>query len=309
MTEKQTAFELLIPDNIQGMAKEISTISNQCVDISRSAQDNMITAFAMASGVTRLRQMFDMPEIKNMVEAMANTPLGFLTDRDPNNTYNKKPPYKYQEIKECVIEGMLKGYRITNNEMNIIAGKFYPAKNGRYRLIKESPGITDFDFWTTPSQDEGNGHSKVACFATWKQDGVPQSIGMKHDDGTDERLVFRVRKNAAMGEDAVIGKALSKLFGRVLTKISGVMSPESTDIVVSEAVVKADLSHLKNGKTKEDAPAQTPSKTKILAQWQDLCDEYGQVAHDAMGKLGIKTVKTEKQISQITDMCLSLSAK
>ena len=85
--------------------------------------------------------------------------------------------------------------------------------------------------------------------------------------------------------------------------------------------VKTDLSHLKNDKDKEDAPAppvssdsgkvndkpKTSSKTKILAQWQDLCDEYGQVAHDAMGKLGFKTVETDKQISQITDMCLSLS--
>ena len=50
-------------------------------------------------------------------------------------------------------------------------------------------------------------------------------------------MILKIRVNRGMGEDAVIGKAQSKLFARVLERIQGEILPESTDVDLSSGEI------------------------------------------------------------------------
>lgn len=224
---------------LEQAAKEIDLVVAKCEPLAMMKSESFSAALAIAESVSTLRQIFrSHPEIKKTIQSMQDSKLGFLTDRSPaalaraERDGKKLRPYTYEEVAETVIEGLLKGYRITNNEMNIISGNFYPAKNGKYRKIIEYPGITDFQYATTPPQYEPDGrYAKVQGFASWKKDGVRASMGFADDaKGLKDTQIFKVRVNAGMGEDAVIGKAQSKLFARVLERVTGIILQESTDV-------------------------------------------------------------------------------
>ncbi len=230
---------------IDQATKEIDTVVEECLPITSQQTQSFGQALVLAKGVKTLRNLFLTPEIKETVESMANTPLGFMTDRSPAAIESSKrtdlQPYTYDEIKECCIEAMLKGYRITNNEFNIIASRFYPAKDGKYRKIIEDERVSNFKFTHTPplfcvedrieyGKPKQIQIAKVQCYASWHQDGGEVKLGYGED-----KLVFKIKVNAFMGDDGVVGKALSKLFSRVLMRLEGRMVPDS-DIDDSQTV-------------------------------------------------------------------------
>ena len=121
------------------ISKEIDKIVLDCSKFSGMQIEGFSDSLALAAGIKRLREIFLHPGIKEVVEAMQDTRLGFLTDRSPAAIARAKKdnktlyPYTYAQVSECCIEAMLKGFRISNNEFNIIAYGFYAAKNGKYR--------------------------------------------------------------------------------------------------------------------------------------------------------------------------------
>ena len=139
--------------------QQITTIINDCLPVTAGNAADFTQSLAIAQGVHDLKMIFlQSPEIRQVVMSMANNRLGFVTDRTPaivarNQRNGKYPnrPYNYEELVDPIIEGLLKGYRISNNEINIIAGQFYAAKNGNYRRILEHPGLTNFAYNNDPA--------------------------------------------------------------------------------------------------------------------------------------------------------------
>ncbi len=232
------------------IGKQIDQIVSECMPAISNMAPGFNEALTLARGIKSLREIFSSnAEIKETVAAMANTPLGFVTDRSPTVVKeselnpNKKTltAYTDEEINECCIEAMLRGYRITGNEFNIMSGRFYAAKDGKYRKIIEYPGVTDFKFTTTPpaynvetrmsyGKPQQDQFAKLRCFASWKKDGSKQFIGKESETGKDEdTLTFKI-KAYGNDDDQVIGKAMSKLFSRVLMRITGAIMPEMTDL-------------------------------------------------------------------------------
>ncbi len=233
--------QLIKPDQaIVAVGNQIDAIVNECLPVATQDSQNFVQALTLASGIKALRHIFLTDKnIQATVESMQNTHLGFMTDRTDLAVWKSKQsgnkelkPYRYEDIAEVCIEAMLKGYRITNNEFNMIAGRFYAAKNGKFRRIQECEGITDFQFTTTsPSYEKEQGgiqYAKVQGFASWKKDGQLTTLGSSAE--AEDKLVFKIRVNKHMGEDAIVGKALSKLFSRVLMRLEGKIMPEATDI-------------------------------------------------------------------------------
>jgi len=268
---------------LEDAGKSIDAIVSKCAPLAMESA-NFSSALAVADGIKHLRMIFKThPGIKETVEAMQNTRLGFLTDRTPKSIAASKAqgkpllPYTYDEVAEACIEAMIKGFRITNNEFNIIAGNFYPAKNGKYRKIIEYPGITDFQFTTTsPVYEADNKAAKVQAYASWYKDGIKQSLGISAPDkGIQDTQVFKIRVNAYMGEDAIIGKAHSKLFSRVLERITGKVQPEATDLefgggavvdmetVEEKTLTKAEALKEKLREAKKEEASEPPPKTDI----------------------------------------------
>ena len=207
---------------------------------------SFMRAFGLAEAVSKMEDIFDHPLVKKTVLAMQDNPLGFLTDRAA-----KGEPYGYEIVKPAVIQALIEGYLITGNEFNIIMSRYMPVKAGKFRLINEHPGISNFNPTTTSAtyffEERGGWNNKkemvevakVQCYATWNLDGKKCSIGYD-----DDKLVFKIKVNKGMGDDGIVGKALSKLYGRVLTRLIGVSIPEVDDIqdgIVSEKDVPENL--------------------------------------------------------------------
>lgn len=245
MTQGLTKYESKEIAVMEEATTAIDNVVKRCLPITSQQAEGFGQALVLANGVKQLREIFmSNKDIKDNVMAMANTPLGFMTDRSPaaiaaSKKREKPVPYTYNEITECCIEGMMKGYRITGNEFNIIAGRFYPAKDGKFRKIIENESVANFQFAASPplfcteerinyGKTEIVAVAKVQCYASWLQDGKMVKLG--YSDVAEDKLVFKIKVNAMMGDDGVTGKALSKLFSRVLMRLDGKIIPESTDI-------------------------------------------------------------------------------
>jgi hypothetical protein len=223
--------------------QQISTIINDCLPVTAGNAADFIQSISIAQGVYNLKMIFlQSPEIRQVIMSMVNNRLGFTTDRTPailarNQRNGKYPnrPYSYEELVDPIVEGLLKGYRISNNEINIIAGQFYAAKNGNFRRIMEHPGLTNFAYNNEPPIFASDFKTaRVKLWAVWKVGDDAFSIGIRPDD----QLTLQIRVNAGMGDDAVVGKAHAKLFKRVLERLTGLSVPESTDV---EIVVGGDV--------------------------------------------------------------------
>jgi len=177
---------------------------------------------ALANGMQLIRKHLVGPLMKDIM-ALANTPLGFMTDRPPGATDREgKPlkPYSEDVIRDCVIEGMLRGASIVGNEINVLAFRCYLTKNYFERAVREWPGLTDFALREgVPVLSSSAGGALVAMSATWKLNGVQQQLRCDHGSDGDFRIPVRV--NSGMGADAILGKAKRKFCARVYAMLTG----------------------------------------------------------------------------------------
>lgn len=163
---------------------------------------------ALAEGIVKLEQAIT-PEVMRPIMALQGKRLGFLTDKDKDGGYNETI------VKRCTIEALLRGVRPVGNEMNIIAGNFYATREAFVRLLREFEGLTELrlDF-AVPRMS--NGGAVVLCKASWKLNGVPDSMEAE----------IPVKVNNGMGSDAILGKADRKMRARVFNRLSGSEFPE-----------------------------------------------------------------------------------
>lgn len=182
------------------------------------------SALILSRGISALRELLT-DDIMAEIMRLADTPLGFMTDRRTS----KLGPYKMEEVKDAIIEAALRGYRVAGNEFNIISSRFYAAKSGLHRKIITYPGVTDFkeSFGVPIMKTTG---ATVSATATWSKDGMPRKL--VRDIG--------VRIDQYTSVDAVIGKAQRKLYNAVFTELSGIATPDGdideTRVVESEPV-------------------------------------------------------------------------
>jgi hypothetical protein len=176
-----------------------------------------------ACAMQALQEVFSNQAIEKTIMNLSGTRLGFMMDKQ----------YPYNVVKNVAIEALLRGFRITGNEFNIIMGQFYAAKEGKFRLINEYPGLTDFQFTNTPPQVEGD-KAKVQLWASWRLNGKEYKLGYD-EDGKIDKFVAVVIVNKAMGNDAIIGKAQSKLFTRVMMRLSSECLPDADIDNIPEA--------------------------------------------------------------------------
>lgn len=187
-------------------------------------------------------------EIMAPIMALMNTDLGFRTDKDPAipnwKTGVRPEPYDVATVRTCFMESRLRGLRSVGNEWNIIAGRLYVAKAGLRRLVTEFPGLSRLrETYGVPKL--AGDTTIVPCSATWLLNGVEDDISAE----------IPIRVNAAMGADAVIGKAERKLFKRILDRLNGFGTPDG-DIEDIEATVVSQ----------QPAPARIGRPPKVVVE-------------------------------------------
>lgn len=183
------------------------------------------SALTLARAMGELRELLT-PEVMAPIMALMNSPLGFLTDRTGRANWKgeTKPLYSVETVRDCVIEATLRGFSVVGNEMNIIADRFYAAKAGLSRRVKQIPTLSEYkDGIGIPkvqvSDDEGKRKrtgALVTCWATWKIHGIPDRIDRE----------FAVKGDDYATADSYVGKAQRKLYAAVLERITGQSIPE-----------------------------------------------------------------------------------
>jgi hypothetical protein len=228
-------------------AREIDEAAQGAAALFHGAEVSTEKELLLAMAVVDLRKALT-PEVMEPIMSLMNSPLGFLTDKDPSKpskgqdgSWQVPKPYDVETVRDCVISCKMLGFRVVGNEFNIIAGKFYPAKGGYRRKLTDKlsfPGLTDFrDTYEVPRM-VGDKGAIVKCKATWKRNGVEDSLECE----------FAVRNNANMGTDALLGKAERKLCKRVHDILLGASTP---DAEIDEDALKAANA----------SPASTPAAT------------------------------------------------
>lgn len=168
----------------------------------------------MAMAIKDLREALT-PEAMAAVKELAGTSLGFLTDKPQDKQYS------IDVIRECVVEAMIRGVGVVGNQFNIIAGRFYMARNGWEAKLRKA-GCTQIVPTVGKPEDvrEGKpnerGFSKyTATFgaqATCIKNGQRFSVSACLSDGVDGRI-----EASAFGKD--LSDCLAGLKGKVEARI------------------------------------------------------------------------------------------
>lgn len=203
----------------EGALQTIETVVNECALLTTDTAENFVRTLKLASGVKMLNRLVSDSILDDIMELQGLT-LGFLTDQDKSGGYDRKI------VKRCVIEAMINGATVLNNEFNIISQRVYYAKNFFVRKLREFPGLTDLRL--TPGVPKTlDGGALVPYVATWNLNGVADEIRRlvtKMPDGLELDQRIPVKVNAGMGADAILGKAERKMRAAIYSRLTGSMS-------------------------------------------------------------------------------------
>lgn len=104
-----------------------------------SIVQNAGAAFQAVIVVKALRELLTDEVMKDVFMPLMNTKIGFLTDRNgrANKQGHIKPLYSVAIVRDAVIDAASFGLLPTFNQINIIAEKMYPTKEGFTALLKK----------------------------------------------------------------------------------------------------------------------------------------------------------------------------
>lgn len=176
-------------------------------------------AIQVADAIGQLKAMLT-EDVMKPIMALQGTALGFKTDADKNGGY------PLEVVRDCFIEGTLKGFKFVANQSNIIGGRWYATKEGfeewfarQGRLGK----ITDLKVELSVPKIISENEAHVTASVTWKKEGTGDGI---------KPNAISIRVNKGQGADAILGKARRKILAQAYARITGTIV---TDGSVDEA--------------------------------------------------------------------------
>lgn len=242
-TAPATAAAVLPPAN----STQMVSLQQKVAELDKFAAENSVMtliegdvgAFTLtlriSSAMEQLRAMIT-PEMMKPIMALQGSALGFRTDKD------KSGGYPMETVKEVLIEATLKGFRMTQNETNIIAGRFYAARDGFERIFRDlsRKGLLT-DLRLSPGVPKTTGEGCIVPYsASWS---FKNSEGKMIKDEMTTNLPIKV--NEGQGPDAILGKAKRKILAAIYSRITGteitegdVDDPKTVDVTAKPVVEK-----------------------------------------------------------------------
>jgi hypothetical protein len=226
----------------------------------------------MAAGMAKLRSLITR-EMMHDVMCLQGSSLGFRTDQDSEGGY------EMEVVKEVAIEATLRGLRLVGNEINIIASRMYAAKDGLKRLVREWPGLTNLRLRPgIPATSQG--YTVVPIVATWKMHGKDQV----EDCTGDNAIPIRVNREQIV--DAIIGKAVRKMYARIYDRLTGqpngLVEAEDEAIEVESSGVEGRESRVESEEHRGKGRSQPSTANSPLSEeeWQDQEYRIAKYAQD-----------------------------
>jgi hypothetical protein len=256
-------------DHMAAQLQKLATIPTDtvaalqaCADEAKAltvCKSEMERAFATAALMQRIRTELARPGVLDAIASLQNSAVGFLTDA-PNDKH--PTPYTHDELRDPVAECLLRGFSFVGNEMNVIARRFYAAKNGLTRKLKELDGLTDLKIIPGIPRMSGDRGAVVEMQITCTYNGRPIA----------ETLEFAIRVNSMMGADAIIGKAERKAKHWLYTYLTGSEMPEGEvediDRIKNVTPPPTASPMFKPAPEAQPAPAAQPSEPAAGPDWE-----------------------------------------
>lgn len=207
-----TQLALAVPE------ETITALDNAAASgvLAQSVASQFKKMFLLGSVMSELKKLLT-PKVMEPIMQLQNSPIGFVTDRPQG--------YDVDTVRDCVIEASLNGVNVVGNEFNIIASRFYCAKNGLKHKLRDIPGLYKNVTPGIPKMCGDNG-AIVRMHIEWTYNGKSNT----------KDIDFAIRVNRGMGADAIIGKATRKAYAWLYEEVTGNSVPEGEagDVVIMD---------------------------------------------------------------------------
>jgi hypothetical protein len=195
------------------MSEQLRTASDKLVDF--IGYNPMEPVFHKANVVLAVKEWLGVPEVRNKIMALQGTEAGFVTDMDEKGGYDERT------MVNAVTVALVSGFHLVGNEFNIIAGKFYGAKNGYKRKCRE---FEDAKFKAIHVGDPDNGEiletpTTVVIPFTITYTILNKETQQKVTKTMKKRIQFTKKSRDTV--DAWLGKGAKRLYQRLLSEMSG----------------------------------------------------------------------------------------
>lgn len=224
--------------------------------------NNFSAAFTAVNMINLLREALTDEVMKEVFMPLMNTKVGFLTDRNgkPNSRGESKQPYSIPVVRDAIIDGVSIGLFPTGNQMNIIAERMYPTKEGYTSLLRRL-GVKYL-------LDAGYDKGANSNFAE-----IPVKITYEHENKKNGfSIVATVKKDSYSSHDQLRGKAERRAKRALYEYITGcdfgdADASENTVIDTTyedvSAKVKTEIKENANAETLAINAEQQPEEEKI----------------------------------------------
>ena len=165
---------------------------------------SIVEQVALGRMISEVRELLT-PDVMKEIASLQGTAIGFRTDRE------KSGGYKDEELKEAVLEAVIRGFRCVDNEFNVIVGRFYAALNGLERKVREYPGLRNLNVTCgVPVTNKTKPDvAEVPVIASYELDGEI----IQHRWEADRSLL--VRRTQGLIGAALAGKATRQALLRI----------------------------------------------------------------------------------------------
>ncbi len=220
MEDSKNQAQALVPMNaaLQAAQEKFVLAATQASQL--KIVNNFGAAFTAVGVVKLLREALTDEVMHEVFMPLMNTKIGFLTDRDPNKpdkkTSQPPTPYPVPVVRDCLIDALAMGLMPTGNQMNILAGKMYPTKEGYSALLsrlgvkyicevgldESEPTAKAARIQVVINYSYNGEKSKIATVATVKKDGyssLDQLRGKAERRG--KKILYEYLTGCDMGED------------------------------------------------------------------------------------------------------------
>lgn len=234
----------LIQSNVVAKIGELRTLSTKVrAELSAAKDDEFTKMFLVSEARSQLLELLSDDLVSRLMK-LQGSPMGFKTDKDKDGGYSK------EVIRTVAAQALMVGLRLTDNEINIIGGNLYAAKEGCKRLVKETPGVSGVEFISgrveiidRPPEIKKNRQGAeysvsrnvayVECWIRYRLNGKQCEEAFTED----RRIICKLDGG---GEDMAIGKAERKAFKRLAEKLSGIDLGSDDDVIDVQATVVAE---------------------------------------------------------------------
>lgn len=289
-TAALTIAQKYLPSAIAEQIKNLDEKANDMASLMQSAKslNPMTLAVAQAVIIDQIRAALT-PQVLKYIKSLANTPIGFMTDRKPGKKYNKRTgqyeevtDYTDDEYKDFAIACYAASARIYGNEANIIKGKMLLVKNFYSRLLDQSLGKQNWSTRYTGMQQCDKGARVTGCI--WWKDS--------EGEHKDDKYFADVQGDKETSSVAMYIGKWEKLAARYIYEQStGIKAPaDAEDVIdVTAEEIKAEKDFADGEAFISDGDAKTLCN---LAKNKGLTlEELGFIVYDKFGYNNNKEIR------------------